>query len=126
VQTVLFNAFLISSLLTFSFAAPVRAEGETPAAAPDAQAAQTSDAPSGEYEIDYEEEPESTGDTEEAEPVKESSSTKTSKRASKRAVGAGGPAVQGTHSINRFKAILKSDTRSVYKKNGKSLDVDTD
>lgn len=78
--------------------------------------------PSGEYEIDYEEEPEAPATPEEEAPVEEP----VSKKPGKRAAGGAGTGVQGTHSKNRFAPMLKSDTKSIYKKNGKALDVDTD
>jgi hypothetical protein len=34
--------------------------------------------------------------------------------------------VQGSRAKDRFVPILKSETRSIYKKNGKHYDVDTD
>lgn len=70
-----------------------------------------------EYEIDYEEEPGS----DEAEPP--APPVKNKKTKSK---GGGGPSVQGSIAKDRFVPILKSETKSIYKKNGKSLDVDTD
>ena len=102
-----------------------------PAVAPVAPEAQPSD-DSGEYEIDYEEEPDDTavatqGDGEEEAPAVINQKKKTSKKSTKGSqYYSGGPAVQGTHSINKFAPMLKSETRSVYKKNGKPLDVDTD
>lgn len=75
----------------------------------------------GAYEIDYEEE------TEESETQAEETPTpRAGKAAAKLKVGGGGPAVQGSRAKNRFAPILKSETRSVYKKDGKTLDVDTD
>ena len=82
----------------------------------------------GDYEIDYEEEPEegaaadAAADTAE-EPEKPAPKKKSAK--GKKSIG-GGPAVQGSRAKNRFTAILKSDTKSAYKKNGKPLDVDAD
>ena len=65
-----------------------------------------------EYEIDYEEEP--------AEPAVPAAPAK-------KALRSGGiPAVQGSRAKDRFTPILKSETKSVYKKGGKSLDVDPD
>ncbi len=75
----------------------------------------------GAYEIDYEEE------SEESEPqAEETPSPKAGKIVTRPKVGGGGPAVQGSRAKNRFAPILKSETRSVYKKDGKTLDVDTD
>jgi hypothetical protein len=71
----------------------------------------------GAYEIDYEEE---------VEEVEDSAPPKSAPPASKVKKIGGGPAVQGSRAKNRFAPILKSETRSVYKKDGKSLDVDTD
>jgi hypothetical protein len=75
----------------------------------------------GAYEIDYEEETEESETQAEATP-----SPKAGKVAARPKVGGGGPAVQGSRAKNRFAPILKSETRSVYKKDGKTLDVDTD
>jgi len=75
----------------------------------------------GAYEIDYEEEAE-----EVESPVEEAPAPKSAKAPVRPKVGGGGPAVQGSRAKNRFAPILKSETRSVYKKDGKTLDVDTD
>lgn len=75
----------------------------------------------GEYEIDYEEEE---GASAEAVPeAPEPLPVKGKKRI--RSFGVG-PAVQGSRAKNRFVPILKSETRSVYQKDGRPLDVDTD
>lgn len=89
----------------------------------------------GDYEIDYEEEDEGEGDT--AEGDEEPAPVKPAKKApARKAPVAARPAAtsndrslptsQGTRSKNRFAPLLKSDAKSVYKKNGKNLDVDTD
>ena len=76
----------------------------------------------GNYEIDYEEEPDQDSSEETPEPERAPV-----KKGSIRGKGiGGGPAVQGSRAKNRFAPILKSETRSVYKKDGKTLDVDTD
>jgi hypothetical protein len=67
-----------------------------------------------EYEIDYEEE---------VAPA-EATPTPSAKRTSRRVQG--GTAVQGSRAKDRFIPILKSETKSVYKKGGKRLDVDPD
>jgi hypothetical protein len=75
----------------------------------------------GGYEIDYEEEAEGEAAPEGTpEPLKKKGPGK------KASPGGGGPAVQGSRAKNRFAPILKSETKSVYKKDGKALDVDTD
>ena len=48
------------------------------------------------------------------------------KRSASRGQGGGGTAVQGSRAKDRFTPILKSETKSVYKKGGKHLDVDPD
>ncbi|MBU6153709.1 MAG: hypothetical protein KGP28_05345 [Bdellovibrionales bacterium] len=68
----------------------------------------------GEYEIDYEEEV-----------APEEAPAPMPKRSVPRAQG-GGTAVQGSRAKDRFTPILKSETKSVYKKGGKHLDVDPD
>jgi len=89
-------------------------------ASPLARAAGNAD--EGAYEIDYEEESEDAeAPVPEAPPVKAPARVK----GGGKAIG-GGPAVQGSRAKNRFAPILKSETRSVYKKDGKTLDVDTD
>jgi hypothetical protein len=96
----------------------------------------------GDYEIDYEEEDEGGAATEEgdaesepAHPVKHGKTTPVPKKApvapraaapKSAANDRSAPTSQGTRSKNRFAPLLKSDAKSVYKKNGKSLDVDTD
>jgi hypothetical protein len=76
----------------------------------------------GEYEIDYEEEE---GASVEAAPEVADPSPSKSKKRTVRNFGSG-PAVQGSRAKNRFVPILKSETKSVYQKDGKALDVDTD
>ena len=68
----------------------------------------------GEYEIDSEEEAE-------VEAVPAPQSPGRAARPQK-----GGSGVQGSRAKDRFVPILKSETRSIYKKNGKHYDVDTD
>ncbi len=85
----------------------------------------------GEYEIDYEEEPEAEaeGESEDSAPASKAKKKETGKKeaAKKEAKkNGGGPAVQGSRAKNRFTPILKSETKSVYQKNGKHLDVDSD
>ncbi len=81
-----------------------------------------SDPPSdSEYEIDYEEE----GVSNEAPPEVAQPVNSKGKRKPIRSFGTG-PAVQGSRAKNRFVPILKSETKSVYQKDGKYLDVDTD
>ncbi len=87
--------------------------------APKALAAGSPD--DGGYEIDYEEEVEESESSVEEAPVR-----KPTQPATRTKTAGGGPAVQGSRAKNRFAPILKSETRSVYKKDGKTLDVDTD
>jgi hypothetical protein len=75
----------------------------------------------GEYEIDYEEEPGTDGDEVEEAPVKPKKGKKTVY-----APGGGGGGIQGSRAKHRFTPILKSETKSIYKKDGKALDVDSD
>ena len=122
---------LTGSALAQEPAAPV---SEPPAAAPVAPppvtAAPGVTAPpaveSGDYEIDYEEEPG-------ADPEGDAEPTTTPKKAGRRSspiatgpVDRNIPSSQGTRSKNKFAPMLKSDTKSIYKKNGRPLDVDTD
>jgi hypothetical protein len=124
----LFGSSLPSAMADDAEPVKVEAPAAAPAApaAPAASGEEESPSGSGEYEIDYEEEPDAGGETGETESAEEAPAPK--KSATKRASsgGNGNPAVQGTHSKNRFAPILKSDTKSIYKKNGKALDVDTD
>ncbi len=75
-----------------------------------------------EYEIDYEEEE---GANPEGPPAIAEPEAVPGKKRGARIFGAG-PAVQGSRAKNRFVPILKSETKSVYQKDGKPLDVDTD
>ena len=65
-----------------------------------------------EYDVDYEEETEAP----EA-PVVKKPNQKPMVRDS---------SVQGTKSINKFAPMIHSETKSIYQKNGKHLDVDPD
>ena len=76
-----------------------------------------------EYEIDYEEEPES-GDDEAEAPVAQPKTPKGKRTAVVPGGGSGG--IQGSRAKHRFTPILKSETKSIYKKDGKTLDVDSD
>jgi len=106
-----FSCFAILLLLGLR-AIPVSAQEPTVTPEPTT----TEDDPSGGgYEIDYEEEPDTTTQT--------PSPTATPIR---RPRDPSNPAVQGTHSSHHFAPMMKSETKSVYKKNGKTLDVDTD
>jgi hypothetical protein len=91
---------------------------------------------SSDYEIDYEEEPE--GDEQSAdtsEGNEEAPAPKGKKKPAKKAapkvsrkapIDRNAPALTGTRSKNRFAPMFNSETKSIYKKNGKALDVDTD
>jgi hypothetical protein len=95
------------------------------AEAPSAGAVKSPAATDGEYEIDYEEEPDAASEEapeSEPEPVQ----SKSVKKGAKASKNSGGPAVQGSRAKNRFAPILKSETKSAYKKEGKVLDVDAD
>ncbi|MBS1958612.1 MAG: hypothetical protein JST80_03990 [Bdellovibrionales bacterium] len=111
---------------------PAYAQEET-TAAPKTPAAGATSSDSSDYEIDYEEEPESvdqsadTGEGAEEPPAPVKGKKKPTKKAAPRVkADRNAPALTGTRSTNRFAPILKSDTKSIYKKNGKALDVDTD
>ena len=80
----------------------------------------------GEYEIDYEEEPADTDEMEPAEPVKVTREKKTSSTATAANSNGGSGGIQGSRAKHRFNPILKSETKSIYQKDGKALDVDTD
>lgn len=99
-------------LVFFSLDRPVWA-ANTPVKQPSADS---------EYEIDYEEED---GTTPEAPPAVAEPEPARGKKRGTRIFGTG-PAVQGSRAKNRFVPILKSETKSVYQKDGKPLDVDTD
>jgi hypothetical protein len=100
---------------------PKSADPQTSAPAPAAPAVDAAgSADEGEYEIDYEEEPEDEEGAE-AKPTPKPKSGKKGKSGS--TVGA---EILGSRAKHRFTPILKSETKSVYKKDGKQLDVDTD
>jgi septal ring-binding cell division protein DamX len=109
---------------------PATSEAKTPAkeSQADAQipAEKNSAAPGGaadgEYEIDYEEEPGTEGDAAEETPVAKPIRGKKTVYAP----GGGAGGIMGSRAKHRFTPILKSETRSIYKKDGKSLDVDSD
>jgi septal ring-binding cell division protein DamX len=105
-------------------AASPTANAPAEAAAPNApQEKVIPSADEGGYEIDYEEEP----DAENAEPEEAPARTKKSKKIlTNNPTNSGAGGVQGSIAKNRFVPILKSETKSVYKKDGNSLDVDTD
>ena len=79
----------------------------------------------GGYEIDYEEESDAEGGAPEEAP--EPGPMVPAPKKSRGGITPGsGPAVQGSRAKNRFAPILKSDSKSVYQKDGKHLDVDPD
>lgn len=99
----------------------------------EAHAEVSSEAPAsqGDYEIDYEEELDSEtateADTEAAgeihsDAIQESAPSRRAYRAKINK----GTSSSGTRSVNRFAPVSRSDERSVYQKDGKRLDVDTD
>ena|GEM_PF-3077879 len=91
------------------------AAAQEPSATPEPTTAED-DPSGGGYEIDYEEEPDTTAQT----------PSPTAAPKVRRPRDNSNPAVQGTHSSHHFAPMMKSETKSVYKKNGKTLDVDTD
>ena len=114
------NYFLFSFLFVFnSYLIEVRADEAVPASSPEA----ASDSADSGYEIDYEEEADAEGveDGGDAEPV-----VKKGKKKSSAGSKTNNSAVQGSRAKNRFTPILKTENKSIYKKNGKNLDVDSD
>ena len=91
------------------------------ALAEEGKAASTSE---GEYEIDYEEEPGTETETEAVEEVPVVKPQKGKKKI--QAPGGGSGGIQGSRAKHRFTPILKSETKSIYQKDGKALDVDSD
>ncbi len=77
---------------------------------------------SSDYEVDYEEEP---GAAEPAEPEAEVKPSRKEK-AGKTEKFSKDTTSQGSRAEKKIAPLMKSETKSVYKKNGKSLDVDTD
>ncbi len=80
------------------------------------------EAESSDYEVDYEEEPgaaEPAEPEEEVKPVQKTKAGKTEKFSKD-------TTSQGSRAEKKIAPLMKSETKSVYKKNGKSLDVDTD
>lgn len=77
---------------------------------------------SSDYEVDYEEEPgtEDTEEPEEEKPVKVKAKKSKGKKNTKESVS------QGSIASKKFAPLMKSETKSIYKKNGKALDVDSD
>jgi hypothetical protein len=74
------------------------------------------------YEVDYEEEPA----TDEVElPVEEKPKLNTDKK-NKLKKNMKEPVLQGSRAEKKIAPLMKSEAKSIYKKNGKSLDVDTD
>ena len=105
---------------------------QAPVAAPSAvpeKACEPEGADSG-YEIDYEEEPDESAPAEEEKPIEQVPAKKakrgTQSTASSNKSNVNNSVVQGSRAMNRFQPLLKSDTKSIYKKNGKNLDVDAD
>jgi len=105
---------LILLLFVFLNVAPVFAQSEN--TAPPAEAE------SSDYEVDYEEEPGSAETAELEEPVKAAPKSKSGKveKFSKDTTS------QGSRAEKKIAPLMKSETKSVYRKNGKPLDVDTD
>jgi len=92
---------------------PTPASTPTPSASP---------AGSGsEYEVDYEEEAGGEdAEVEEEKPQPKKSAKKVAVKNSKESVS------QGSRAEKKIAPLVKSETKSVYKKNGKALDVDSD
>ena len=101
--------FFLFSFLTFVHAQEPSNPAPTPASAP---------AESSDYEVDYEEEPEE-------EPVVEEKPVKKSKGSSEKSISKDTTS-QGSRAEKKIAPMMKSETKSIYKKNGKPLDVDTD
>jgi hypothetical protein len=93
-----------------------------------AQAPETASSPapsvsdSSDYEVDYEEEP---GSEEADEPVEEVP-VKPKKGSAKGSQLSKDTTSQGSRAEKKIAPLMKSNPKSVYKKNGKSLDVDPD
>ncbi len=99
--------FFLLTLLTFH-----QVNAQTPELeSPPAEVIPTTTPKESDYEVDYEEE-------EPPEPVKEKKSKKI--KTPKEAV------LQGSRAEKKIAPMMKSETKSIYKKNGKPLDVDTD
>ncbi len=77
---------------------------------------------SSDYEVDYEEEP---GAAEPEVPAVEVKPTRKDK-AGKVEKFSKDTTSQGSRAEKKIAPLMKSETKSVYKKNGKALDVDTD
>jgi len=105
---IIFSALLSGFNSRFVLAEEAKPISSPHPAAPSSTGAAPSSGEEGDYEIDYEEEV--SGDQEES--------------AANSVGGAGG--IQGSRAKHRFIPILKSETKSIYKKDGKALDVDTD
>jgi hypothetical protein len=119
---------VILFLLTF-LSLPLRAETPelqtqpavvVPTATPIDSAAPAKE--SSDYEVDYEEEP---GSDEVEEPVVDKPVTKNEKKSSSKK-NPKESASQGSRAEKKIAPMMKSETKSIYKKNGKSLDVDSD
>jgi hypothetical protein len=96
------------------------------AAAPPSEPAQpAAAAEEGEYEIDYE--PEDSDEMVKPTPAKSAHGKKSSQASAPTANAIGGSGgIQGSRAKHRFTPILKSETKSIYQKDGKALDVDSD
>jgi hypothetical protein len=99
----------------------VKSPSETVIPAAEKPAEKTVEKESSDYEVDYEEEP---GDEPVEVPEEESIKKKSSKPKMGQASKDTSP--QGSRATNRFQSLLKSETKSIYKKKGKRLDVDSD
>lgn len=75
---------------------------------------------SSDYEVDYEEEPAGDEEPVEEAPVKTPEKKKGGRKGPKEV------APQGSRAEKKFAPLMKSETKSIYKKNGRALDVDTD
>jgi hypothetical protein len=101
--------FFLLSFLTLVHAQELTNPTPTPASVP---------TESSDYEVDYEEEPEE-------EPVVEEKPLKKSKGAVEKPMSKDTTS-QGSRAEKKIAPMMKSETKSIYKKNGKPLDVDTD
>lgn len=76
---------------------------------------------SSDYEVDYEEEP---GAEEAEEPIEKPTPVKQKKTKGKK--NPKESVLQGSRAEKKIAPLLKSETKSIYKKNGRALDVDSD
>ena len=93
--------------------------------APGGSTASEAEKESSDYEVDYEEEPADESSVEEAPPVEEAPAKPNSSKTKGEKLSKDTTS-QGSRASNRIQPLMKSESKSVYKKNGKHLDVDPD